>query len=165
MLNICASCSQLSFSLSRAYAHSIQSAELRAFTWFLNIPLPIHIFMCCNRFPHFPEPNSTTRMTMKIHQVEFHDQFVFSGPLVEIEKSPWSRDSSEENYLSFLFHFFFFLCCCSVWRERTDNKNWDCAKKIHYKRIKCLCLVIKWRKKLISRTRKWTNKKYGKFMD
>jgi hypothetical protein len=34
-----------------------------------------------------------------------------------------------------------------LWRERTDNKkNGLRLRKNHYKRIKCWCLVIKWRK-------------------
>jgi hypothetical protein len=62
---------------------------------------------------------------MKIHQIEFHDQFVFSGPLVEIEKEPWSRDSLEENYLSFLFHYFYSLLLFSCGEKEQIIRKTD----------------------------------------
>lgn len=117
-------CIMLSTLSPKRHEHTLILAdrELRAFICFLNVPLPIHIFMYVAIVSHTFLSRSDSRTTMKIHQIEFHDQFVFSGPLVEIEKSR-GLATARRKIISLFYFIFFFLCCCSVWRERTDNKK------------------------------------------
>lgn len=62
-------------------------------------------------------------MTMKIHQFAFHDQFVFSGPLVEIEKSRGLATARRKTISLFYFILYFFFAAAQCGEKEQIIRN------------------------------------------
>lgn len=96
------------------------------------------IFICCNHSPYIFYSSlcpKSLRSSLWILQFAFHDQFVFSGPLDEIQKirglaSGWRK------IIFFLIIYFIFLLLLLLCGERDNTQRTEIAQK-KYKRIKC----------------------------
>jgi hypothetical protein len=132
MLNICACCMLSTLSeKSRAYAHSSRSrTSCLDMLPHCSFAHP-HFHICCNRFPHFPEPKRLPN--------DYENTSNWVSRSVRVQRSTcrdWKRAVVSRQLggkLSlFLFHYFYslLLFSCGEKEQIIRKTDWDCAKII-----------------------------------